>query len=422
MFGFVQSWLSPRANPIGVDFGTDALRLAQVQWTGTEHKVIAAGCVDVPSHVRGNHQARTQFFIDAVRDLLAQSNFKGRQAVLGLPAALMHIQHLRLPKMDEAELRKALPFEARGKIPIDPGLCILRHMVAGEVYADSDPKSEVIVMAAAREQVNQLLGAAGKARLDIVGMNVEPLALVDCFGHVYRRKSDDGVVNCFVDIGASGTRVLIARGTALLFARSIPIGGDTLSQAAADAVGIAFDEARLLRLKLAHQQPQLDESRERQVIQQSPDIESAFPLLGSQLRATKPTAPPAPEPATTVAGSEAPSHQRKIEQACAEPLNRLVEELELCRRYYEATFPSAPVDRLIFVGGESRNRSLCQHIARSMQLAAQVGDPMVRMARVSDIGVESGIDRRQPQPAWAVAIGLSMGAAVPAGAQGKSRG
>jgi hypothetical protein len=35
----------------------------------------------------------------------------------------------------------------------------------------------------------------------------------------------------------------------------------------------------------------------------------------------------------------------------------------------------------------------------------------VRMGRTSDVGVESGIDRRQPQPSWAVAIGLSMGPA-----------
>ena len=44
-----------------------------------------------------------------------------------------------------------------------------------------------------------------------------------------------------------------------------------------------------------------------------------------------------------------------------------------------------------------------------LALAAQVGDPLVRMGSVSEVGIESGIDRRQPQPAWAVAIGLSLG-------------
>jgi hypothetical protein len=54
-----------------------------------------------------------------------------------------------------------------------------------------------------------------------------------------------------------------------------------------------------------------------------------------------------------------------------------------------------------------------------MGLAAQLGDPLVRMSRVSDVGIESGIDRRQPQPAWAVAIGLSLG---PAGGPAASGG
>ncbi len=57
-------------------------------------------------------------------------------------------------------------------------------------------------------------------------------------------------------------------------------------------------------------------------------------------------------------------------------------------------------------------------MARRWRLAAQVGDPLVRMGRVSDVGVESGIDRRQSQPGWAVAIGLSMGPEAAEGAPG----
>ena len=99
---------------------------------------------------------------------------------------------------------------------------------------------------------------------------------------------------------------------------------------------------------------------------------------------------------------------------------KIVGELDLCRRYYEATFPNKPVQRLLFVGGEARQRSLCAHVARELGLAAQIGDPMVRMGRISEIGVESGMDRRQPQPAWAVAIGLSMGPVAAAAAAAKT--
>ncbi|HEX8915253.1 MAG TPA: hypothetical protein VF796_23070, partial [Humisphaera sp.] len=107
----------------------------------------------------------------------------------------------------------------------------------------------------------------------------------------------------------------------------------------------------------------------------------------------------------------------RVEAACREPVERLAQELMLCRRYHESTFPAMPVDRLVFVGGEARHRWLCVSIARAMDLAAQVGDPMVRLARTSEVGPESGIDRRLPQPDWAVALGLTMGpVGVPAAA------
>jgi len=428
MLSFVQNFFVPRANPIGVDFGSDCLRLAQVQVVDGEHKLLAAASADVPSHVRHDPTARLNFFVEATRDLLASGGFRGRSAVLALPAASMFIQHLRLARTDEETLRKTLPFEARGKLPIDPSHALLRHLVAGEVYQDQDPKQEVIVMAAGRELVNQFLAMAGKARLDVVGMNVEPKAMVDCFQHVYRRKSDADLTSCFVDIGCSGSRAVIARGGHILFARAIPIGGDHFNRAVASSMGIGLDDAKLLRIKLCTMQPNFDENRDKHNLAEALALptgpNNSFALLGAaterrtlEIPTTRVSVedpqetPGNPAPAGTN-GTDLGSKARVVDQACRDVLNKLVEELDMCRRYHEATFPSTPVNRLIFVGGEARHRSLCQHVARQLGLAAQVGDPMVRMGRISEVGIESGIDRRQPQPSWSVAIGLSMGPKV----------
>ncbi len=451
MFGFVQNWLAAKANPIGVDFGSDCLRLAQVQWTGEEHKLVAAASADVPAQFRADPAGRLAFFVETTRDLLAHGNFKGRQTILGLPAAWMYIQHLRMPKLDAEALRKALPWEARGKLPIDPTQALLRHLVAGDVYHEQEPKTEVILMAAKRELVNQYLAAAARAKLDVVGMNVEPKALLDCFNFVYRRKSDGDTTNCFVDIGCGATRAMITRGEQILFARSIPVGGDHFNRAVSQALKVPTEDARLLRIKLCHQQPAAEragiagrvsgvadekghadalpralKSQVKAPVAPASDIgesiDNSFALLSAGMESSRKQGMgllPAPaatatavmdEPEVDLAASAPEAMQAKaVEQACREPLSKLIEELDLCRRYYESTFPSKPVERLVFVGGEARQRALCQDIARGLGLAAQVGDPMVRMGRVSEIGVESGIDRRQPQPTWAVAIGLSMG-------------
>ena len=433
MLGLVQSWFAPTANPIGVDFGSDSLRMAQVEFADGEFRLVAAASADVPAQMRQDPTARLNFYADTVRDLLASGNFRGKRAILSLPAASTFIQHLRMPKLEEEELRKALPWEARGKLPIDPSHAVLRHIIAGEIYQEQEQKSEVILMAASRELVNQLLGSASRAKLDVVGMNVEAKAVVDCFTHLYRRKTDGEQCTCFVDIGSSGTRAVIAKSGQILFARSIPIGGEHFNRAVANGLKISLEDARVLRIKLCSMQTQAahaahaaEQGRQAPVAapaRRSADpqtLEQAFPLLGAAMAASAKggtataAAPAAARPAAAPhpayeGGGDLADKARLVDQALREPLAKLVEELDLCRRYHETTFHSKPLDRLVFIGGEARHRGLCQHIARSMSLAAQVGDPLVRMGRTSDVGVESGIDRRQPQPSWSVALGLSMG-------------
>jgi len=213
---------------------------------------------------------------------------------------------------------------------------------------------------------------------------------------------------------------------------------------------ISLEDARVLRIKLCGLQAQAAhaaaEQKERQVsapaaTRQSAEpqtLEQAFPLLGAAMAASagkSSTATAAPRaqaqanaPAHTAVpyegGGELQDKARQVEQCLREPLAKLTEELDLCRRYHETTFHSKPLDRLVFIGGEARHRNICMYVARSMSLAAQVGDPLVRMGRTSDVGVESGIDRRQPQPSWSVALGLSMGPVgpeKPAATEGKKK-
>ncbi len=367
MLSLMKRWRLPASNPIGIDFGADVVRLAQVEFEGAENegRLVAAASAPIPTAVREDPAARPAFLIQTLRDLLNQGKFHGRRAILGLPASCMYVEHMRLPHVEDEEmLRDALPREARGRLPLDPSQALLRHIVAGQVNDDGEVRDEVILMAARRDQVDQLLHAAGKARLDVVALNIQPRAIVDCFNHVYRRRGDSEKTNCFVDVGCCSTRVVIARAEHIFFVRILPIGSDHFSRAVADVLGMSLDAARALRIK-------------RQLA--APD-----------------------EPVDA-------ERDKRIEQACEAPLIEMTNFIRCCRADHEASFPNCTVDRLIFVGGEACDKTLPQAIGRELEIAAQVGDPLVRMRRLSNVGVESGIDRRCPQPAWTVAVGLSMG-------------
>ena len=89
---------------------------------------------------------------------------------------------------------------------------------------------------------------------------------------------------------------------------------------------------------------------------------------------------------------------------CSELLESMADELSLCMRYHSAVFNGRRVDRLIFLGGESRSTDLCRGLARSLNISAQLGDPMARYASGPNDSMlpEPG----HVSPAWAVACGL----------------
>ena len=91
----------------------------------------------------------------------------------------------------------------------------------------------------------------------------------------------------------------------------------------------------------------------------------------------------------------------------SEPLEMLTDEIQLSLRYHESLFPGRKVERVIFLGGESKSRALCQTIARTLKLPAQLADPLARVARTGNEPCV-GVDLKQVQPGWAVALGLAL--------------
>ncbi len=322
--------LAPRVRPIGIDFGSTTLRLAQVAADQVPPRVVAAAHFEVPGGVH-----RATFFAECVREALTHGDFKGREVTLALPAAQTHLCHLRLPKGDAEMIREMLPAETAGKLPIEPLGAMLRHTVAGDVYAGGEAKQEVICVAAERRVVGELLAASNKAKLDVVGMNTEAAALADCFGHVWQRGADAAQSLMMIDLGSAATRCYVHRGGRLLFARSIAV----------------------------------------------------------------------PLPGITCATGEADLGPASLDPQVMAAAEKLVPEIKLCQRYHDATFPNDPVSRLVFVGGRAADKALCQHLAAGVGVAAQVGDPVARMATDG----APTIDRRLPQPGWSAALGLSFG-------------
>jgi len=95
----------------------------------------------------------------------------------------------------------------------------------------------------------------------------------------------------------------------------------------------------------------------------------------------------------------------KVDVDLSELMDTLSDELAMSLRYHQSLFRSRSVDRAIFVGGESRQAWLCQHIVKNLGVPAQLGDPLARYQR-DGVAETPGLTLGKPQPGWAVACGL----------------
>ncbi len=357
-FGFTK----PRCSPIGVDFGADSLKLLQVAPTDPP-QLLAAAYAEIPEEARFEPAARHEFVSSKLRDLLRTQPFKGKTAVCSIPAFQTLMQPFQVVSTDPAEFAEEVQTQLRQRMNVEPSRMVLRYFAVGPVAREGAAKQEVICLAASRETIMRHVETLQKARLDVVGMHDEPSAILKSFCHLHRKPEDEQRTTCFVDIGAATTKVVIAHGSVLVFAKALHAAGDDRTRQYAKAAKCSFGQARRNRMAQA-----------------GLEADGGVAL--------------APQPDVAIEG---------------ETLECLIDELRLCVRYHGSLFPGRPIEKLVFVGGESRHLTLCQSIAKALRIGAQLGDPLSRLVQIN-APRPSAItpDFTQPQPGWAVPLGLCL--------------
>lgn len=393
----------PSGSPIAVDFGVDSLKLLQIVPTDPP-QMIAAASVQVPEDARFDPALRHVFLAEQLKKLLKVGGFRGRRAICSIPAYQTLVQHIEIARVEHENLDEQIGLHLRQRLNVDPGRMVIRSHQVGQCVRDGSAKQQVMCFAASREAVLRFIETAHRARLDVVGMHAEHLAMLRAFAHLYRRKDDAQRTTAFIDLGAGTTKFVIAHGSELIFAKTVHAGGDHLVRAYAARRGIGFAEAREARIGQAAEQG------DATAMTMAPAAASAAAEQASGWRGGAPAAglaildaqfTPAARPST--ATTDAADHD-----GADDVVENIIDELQLSARYHHSLFPDRPIEKLVFLGGESRQVALCQRIARALRIGAQLGDPLARMVRVSQGRPPIGADMRQPQPGWAVPMGLCL--------------
>ena len=345
-----------RTSPIGIDFGADTVKLLQII-PGDPAQLVALGAATIPDEARQDANLRMAFLAEALPAMLRKHPFRGRRVVLSIPSFQAMVHNVVVPESGADDLDAVVRMALQERLGIDADRLILRNFPGAEVMRGDEKYREVIVFGARRSVATRYADLANRLKLEVVGMHGEAPCILKAFGHLEsgRASEDRGRAVVYIDLGAASSKLIVAQGGTMVLAKTIHAGGDTFTRRLAGEQSIDFEDARLARI----------------------------------------TGDPA------VATAEAPSAVCDITEC-------LIDELRMTVRHYDARYPEQPIEKLVFVGGEANRHGLVTELARSVRLAAQMGDPFACLSRTGGPSGSLSVDLSQPQPGWAVPLGLCL--------------
>lgn len=385
--------------PLAIEFGVGSLKLLQLA-AGDPPQLVAAAQLDTPEELLTSPAERLRFQMATLPKLVRSGGFKASRAVCNIPAGQLFCKHIQLQKVEGVSLDALVEGVLPQHIGCDASALVFRHIeVAGAARGN---KTEVICLAASRDLVRRLMQSIKSAKLEPVGIHNDFVAIAQSCAPAPH--SHDGADRSppqpmlYIDLGRGSTKVMIARGRDIAFARVIEFGGQALDDAIMDQLGCPMSRAIEHRLEIedfheaavgpsttpAERDHDADELDGEPGVEAKPAASSAMTSPLQALRAL-------------------PVKRADLR----EPLEILTDEIKICLRYHRSRFPDARVGGVVFVGGEARHRALCAEIARALRLPGSVADPLARVARTGSEPA-SGVHLDECQPGWATVMGMCL--------------
>jgi type IV pilus assembly protein PilM len=404
--------------PIGLDIGHSSIKMIQLAVSGGYRSVVAAAKTDIDLGLNGDKEARRSFVVSAVKRMLADGGFRGRNVVSCLSNDSLRISNLRLVRTDTERIEQAVKKEMQPRFGLDPDKDIVNYIVAGDVRHGDEIRSELILLAADSEMVKDHIDMLTEAGLRLVAVDAIPCALFRGFERLLQRQEDKEQTAVFVDVGSQFTTVVFGRAGEISFIKQVPIGGERFNQEVAAKLGVDISGAQTLRKALraersavagswgltcdktdADNQPQQEQDGEpvpalpqvRGEDSFGVDSENSRPLDGVKQRLDIST-------------------RQAVVDAVSVVAEELAKEISLCFRYYTVTFRGKRVERAVFAGGGAYEDILLNVLRRQLTVEIELAQPL----RGFDLmNVDFGGDRRGLLYEWAVAVGLSLKGLAP---------
>jgi type IV pilus assembly protein PilM len=341
---------------VGLDIGSTGVRAAELGGSGTPTLVRAAQVPLPPGAVENGEVRQPQVVGEALRELWQRGGFKNKQVQLGVGNQRVVVREITIPWLPEKELRDSLAFQVQEFIPMSTDEAVLDYEPLGELdQEDGRRMLRMLLVAAQKVMVDAVVEATDQAKLEPVGLDLTPFALVRSAGTPEGGMELDAPGDeAVIDIGAHVTNICVHEQQTTRFVRILPSGGRDITLAIARGLNVEDDAAEQLK--------------RGEPVDGGPDLEEV----------------------------------RRIAMSRA---GTFVDEIRSSLEFYTAQVPGARVGRLLITGGGSKLSGLLELLQERIPVRVERGHPFERVTSQLTL---SEAELSEAEPVLAVAIGLAI--------------
>ena len=351
---------------LGLDIGHHAIKAVEVEgYDSSNWRISGLGIIPTPADcIADGVVAQPYILSEAIRSLTRRYNFQAKRAVCSVSGPAVHFRPVRLPRMHDAQLRKAVMFKAREAPTATP----IEEMIVEYDVQDVDPTApdlDILMVAAPRAIVESRADAVASAGLLVEAVDLDGFALMRALVEYSLNPEDRERTVAIVSLGHTYTEFNIVTHGVFSFPRSIPIGGSHFSHAIRSTMG--------------------PEANGIEEIKQNIDLRK---LLET-------------DPYSTESGPE---------QMLRPAMEELVRELMRSINYYQSQFSEgareAELAHLLLCGGCARMIGMKEYMSARLRMDVEIADPLA-----SYLAEHPGPDLeevREQSPAMVSALGLAL--------------
>jgi len=229
---------------IGVDIGSHAIKVCQLQRFGNNYKLITAGSALLPTGAVEDGILQDQSaVVKVLSSLLKNLKIKNRKIGISISGYSVIVKKINIEKMDDEALENYINAEAEQYIPFDINDVYIDYQKLPPRKEGYD-RSDIMLVAAKKEVVDDYIAMLSELKLTTSLVDVDGFALENIWETVSGQRENVALI----DIGASKMNINILSEGISVLARDVVVGSEQLTDQLANVLGIDYTEAEKIKL------------------------------------------------------------------------------------------------------------------------------------------------------------------------------